>query len=205
MLKYYYGVMNSGKSASLLMSVFQKEKDGYNCLILKPYEERDKNEVSSRVGLKRECITFTTEDNLIKLIANLNCKHYPIEYIFVDECQFLTKDQVKQLWELSQIDGINVMCFGLKTSFKNELFESVETLMVYADKIKTIQPESGCQKCDGVAITHLLLVNDKAVLDYPTKFEGDVKGDIRFECVCQKCWYKKVKEDNESVNDIHVF
>ena len=39
MLRYYYGVMNSGKSASLLMSAFQKEKDGYNCLILKPYEE----------------------------------------------------------------------------------------------------------------------------------------------------------------------
>lgn len=191
MLRYYYGVMNSGKSASLLMSVFQKEKDGYSCLILKPYEERDKNEVSSRVGLKRECVTFTPEDNLIKLIADLDWTHYPIEYIFVDECQFLTKEQVKQLWELSQLSCINVMCFGLKTSFKNELFESIETLMVYADKIKTIQPASGCQRCNGVATTHLLVVNGVAVLDYPTKFEGDVEGDIHFECVCQKCWHEE--------------
>lgn len=190
MLKFYYGVMNSGKSASLLMSVFQKEKDGYNCLILKPYEKRDKNLVSSRVGLKRECITFSPEDNLINLIADLDRKYYPIEYVYVDECQFLTKEQVIQLWKLSQIN-INVMCFGLKTDFKNNLFESVEALMVYADKIKTIQPASGCQRCKGVATTHLLIVNGEGVLNYPTKFEGDVEGDIRFECVCQKCWHEE--------------
>lgn len=191
MLRYYYGVMNSGKSASLLMSAFQKEKDGYNCLILKPYEKRDKNEVSSRVGLKRECITFTPEDDLLRLMSLLELEYYPIQYIYVDECQFLTKEQVKQLWKISRINGINVLCFGLKTSFKNELFESVETLMVYADKIKTIQPSSGCQRCNGVATTHLLIVNDKAVLDYPTIFEGDVDGDIRFECVCQECWHEE--------------
>ena len=190
MLRYYYGVMNSGKSASLLMSVFQKEKDGHNCLILKPYEKRDKNMISSRVGLKRECITFTPEYNLIELIANLDEEYYPIEYIYVDECQFLTKEQVVQLWQLSTIDT-NVMCFGLKTDFKNKLFESVETLMVYADKIKTIQPASGCQRCGGVATTHLLMVHGEGVLDYPTKFEGDVEGDIRFECVCQRCWHKE--------------
>lgn len=191
MLRYYYGVMNSGKSASLLMSAFQKEKDGYNCLILKPYEKRDKNLISSRVGLSRECITFTPEDNLLSLVGNLGWEHYPIEYVYVDECQFLTKKQVEELWHLSQIPNVNVMCFGLKTNFKNELFESVETLMVYADKIKTIQPASGCQRCDGIATTHLLMVEDKGVLDYPTKFEGDVEGDIRFECVCQKCWHKE--------------
>lgn len=190
MLRYYYGVMNSGKSASLLMSAFQKEKDGYKCLVLKPYENRDKKEIRSRVGLQRECITFTPEDNLLELIFDLDSSYYPIEYVFVDECQFLTKKQVEQLWHLSRIEDVHVMCFGLKTSFKNELFESIETLMVYADKIKTIQPASGCQRCKGVATTHLLVVNDKAVLDYPTKFEGDVEGDIRFECVCQKCWHK---------------
>lgn len=191
MLRYYYGVMNSGKSASLLMSAFQKEKDGYNCLILKPYEKRDKNEVSSRVGLKRECITFTPEDDLLSLVVNLITEHRPIEYIYVDECQFLTKRQVKELWHLSQLPNINVMCFGLKTNFKNELFESIETLMVFADKIKTIQPASGCQRCNGIATTHLLVVEGKGVLDYPTKFEGDVEGDICFKCVCQKCWHEE--------------
>ena len=190
MLKFYYGVMNSGKSATLLMSAFQKENDGENCLILKPMENRDGDVVSSRAGLKKECITFTKEDNLVHLVAGLDCKYYPIENIYVDECQFLTKEQVIELWRLSQT-GINVMCFGLKTTFKNELFEGVETLMVYANKIKTIQPASGCQRCKGVATTHLLVVDGKGVLDYPTKFEGDVIGDIHFECVCQDCWHKE--------------
>ena len=198
MLRYYYGVMNSGKSASLLMSAFQKEKDGYNCLVLKPCEKRDKDKISSRVGLSRECTTFTPEDNLLSLVANLDTEYYPIEYIYVDECQFLTREQVIQLWRMSQIN-INVMCFGLKTSFKNELFESIQTLMVYADKIKTIQPASGCQRCNDVATTHLLIVNGTAVLDYPTKFEGDVEGNIRFECVCQKCWHEEFQRKDMEI------
>lgn len=190
MLKYYYGVMASGKSASLLMSAYQKEKDGHSVLVLKPYDKRDKNFISSRVGLKRECVTFGKNDDLIRLVSDLR---YSYDYIYIDECQFLTKKQVIQLWRLSKI-GIEILCFGLKTTFKNELFESVKTLMVYADKIKSIQPPCGCKYCNNVATTHLLIVNNEVVLDYPEQFEGDTEGAIRFECVCQKCWHNKTKK-----------
>lgn len=194
MLKYYYGVMNSGKSASLLMSAYQREKDGKKVLILKPYDKRDKNRISSRVGLSKECITFSPEDNLIHIVAHL--KPSKVDCIYVDECQFLTKCQVKQLWKLSNEVGFEISCFGLKTNFKNELFESVQALMVYADKIKSIQPPSTCKHCLNVATTHLLIVNDKVALDFPEVFEGDVDGDIRFECVCQDCWQKRVNSCN---------
>lgn len=190
MFKYYYGVMASGKSASLLMSAYQKEKDGHSVLVLKPYDKRDKNYISSRVGLKRECITFKKNDDLIYLVTNLKNAY---DYIYIDECQFLTKEQVIQLWRLSKI-GVEILCFGLKTTFKNELFESVETLMVYADKIKTIQPSCGCKYCRDVATTHLLIVDDEVKLDLPEQFEGDIEGSTRFECVCQKCWHNKTKD-----------
>ena len=100
MFKYYYGVMASGKSLSLLVSAFQEEKNGN---------------------------------------------------------EFLTKEQVIQLWRLSKI-GMEVLCFGLKTNFKNELFDSISTLMVYADKIKAIQPSCSCKHCGDIATTHLLIV-----------------------------------------------
>ena len=190
MLKYYYGVMASGKSLSLLVSAFQEEKNGNNVLVLKPYDERDKDEVTSRVGLKRGCTTFNKEDNLLYMVAK-QPKNYT--HIYVDECQFLSKEQVKQLWHISRV-GIEVLCFGLKTNFKNELFESIATLMVYADKIKKIQPSCSCKYCKDVATTHLLVVNDKVVLDFPEKFEGDVEGSTRFECVCQKCWHMYTRE-----------
>lgn len=190
MFKYYYGVMASGKSLSLLVSAFQEEKNGNDVLVLKPYDERDKDEVTSRVGLKRKCITFNKEDNLLNLVAKLP-KSYT--HIYIDECQFLTKEQIIQLWRLSKI-GMEVLCFGLKTNFKNELFDSISTLMVYADKIKAIQPSCSCKHCGDIATTHLLIVDGKVVLDFPEKFEGDVEGSTRFECVCQKCWHNKTKD-----------
>lgn len=187
MLKFYYGVMASGKSATLLMSAYQKEKDGHKVLLLKPFDKRDNYKISSRVGLSKECVAFDKDTNLINLVADIGRSY---KHIYIDECQFLTEEQVMQLWRLSNI-GIDISCFGLKTTFKNELFDSIKVLLVHADETKTIQPPCGCKYCDNTANTHLLIIDDKVVLDSPEKFEGDIEGSTRYECVCQACWYEK--------------
>ena len=190
MLKFYYGVMASGKSATLLMSAYQKEKDGNSVLLLKPYDQRDEYKICSRVGLSKECVVFDNNTNMIHLIAGIGQVY---KHIYIDECQFLTNEQVLQLWKLSNA-GIDISCFGLKTTFKNELFDSIKTLIVHADETKTIQPPCNCKYCDNIANTHLLFVNDEVALDVPEKFEGDVEGTTRFECVCQSCWYEKTEK-----------
>lgn len=194
MLKYYYGTMASGKSATLLMNAYQKKKNGRSVLILKPCENRDGNKVKSRVGLESECITFTPEEDISKIIWKEVLNTGKFLDIFVDECQFLTKEQIKQLWSVSRGRN-NVNCFGLKTTYKNELFEGIKTLMVYADEMIQLEPTCTCKYCSEVATTHLLIIDGKPVLDFPEKVEGDVEGDIHFECVCIKCWNDRIEQD----------
>ena len=112
MLKYYYGTMASGKSATLLMNAYQKELNGVGTIILKPYEERDKNKIKSRVGLESECITFKNDTDLYEIIKGLNTT-LNIEHFYIDECQFLTSVQVEQLWKVSRDCKIIINCFGL--------------------------------------------------------------------------------------------
>lgn len=193
MLKYYYGTMASGKSATLLMNAYQKELNGVKTIILKPYEERDKNKIKSRVGLESECITFSPETNLYELVKDLS-KTLNVKHFYIDECQFLQPQQVHQIWECTRKLGIDINCFGLKVTFRNTLFKGIETLMVYADQIQELEPKAVCKYCGENATTHLLIVNNNPVLDYPEKFEGDTEGQIRFECVCQGCWHNKIKK-----------
>ena len=192
MLKYYFGTMASGKSATLLMNVYQKENNGIRCLVLKPNENRDGEYISSRVGLSRRCMTFTESDSMYEIINNKIVEN-KIQEIYIDECQFLSKEQVKQIWNISNFFNITINCFGLKTTYKNELFTGASALMVYADSIIEIKPSCTCKYCKGTATTHLLVVDDKVVLDFPEKFEGDIQGATRFECVCQFCWNEKTK------------
>ena len=191
MLKYYYGTMASGKSASLLMNAYQKKINNVDNIVLKPNEKRDKSKIKSRVGLERDCLVFKSTTDLYTFIKNLR-DNMDVKYFYIDECQFLTPKQVHQLWECTRELGVQICCFGLKTNFKNELFEGVKTLMVYADSIQELEPKSVCKYCEENATTHLLIVNNEPVLEYPEKFEGDVKGNIRYECVCQKCWHDNI-------------
>ncbi|HSQ87979.1 hypothetical protein [Romboutsia sp.] len=194
MLKYYYGTMASGKSATLLMNAHQKKKNNIKCLIIKPHDKRD-DKVTSRIGLESDCIVFYPEDDLFEMFK-LKRLSEGITEIYVDECQFLTKEQIHQLWLLSRGD-VTVNCFGLRVTYRNELFTAIQTLSVYADVEVKLEPTCTCKYCNEDATTHLLIVDDKAVLDYPEKFEGDVEGDIHFECVCIGCWLERIAKDTQ--------
>ena len=148
-LYFRFGTMGCSKSAQALITKFNYEERNMKVMFIKPaIDTRDGADiVRSRIGLEAKAIPVPTDMNVYDLYK---ANHTDCQVVICDECQFLTKEQVIQLWRMSQIN-INVMCFGLKTSFKNELFESIQTLMVYADKIKTIQPASGCQRCNDVA------------------------------------------------------
>jgi methylase of polypeptide subunit release factors len=102
-------------------------------LCIKPsIDDRDGEDIiKSRIGLSRECISFDTTHNLYKFIdnyiVNVTIQGYDRpKWILVDECQFLSKEQVDQLAEVVDNLGINVMCYGLRTDFKSDLFENVE-------------------------------------------------------------------------------
>lgn len=198
MLRFYYGTMASGKTATLLMSAYQRRVNRENVLILKPNEKRDKDKVVSRVGLEDSCVVFEPKDNLFDLVLNLVLEKnkndlYAVRDIYVDESQFLTEKQVFDLYNVARFYEVRVHCFGLLTNFKNQLFEGSNALIRFA-KSTQLEPLTTCKYCDEEANTHLLVVDGEIVLDFPEKTEGDVEGDIHFECVCQSCWHQKTRK-----------
>ena len=102
-LRYYYGTMNSMKSATLLMKAHQFEQAGCKVFLFKPtFDSRDYGQIRSRaIQYGRECIVFSKEVNLIDLVLKtLSINVNDRIVLFFDEISFMTKEQIKQLWIL---------------------------------------------------------------------------------------------------------
>ena len=134
--------MGSSKTAQALMCKFNYEQQGFEVALLKPsLDKRDVdahgNVISkSRIGLESPCTVFEKEDNLYKLVFGMN-QFKSTSVVIVDECQFLTKEQVDQLKEFSA--HIPVLCYGLLTNFRTELFEGSKRLVEIADSLMEIK------------------------------------------------------------------
>ena len=114
------------------------------------------------------------------------------DYIFVDEVQFLSKEQIKQLWRIAHKQNIDVFCYGLKNTYQNNLFPGAEQLLIMADTSEEIK--SKCCYCGNKATTHLRFVNGKV------ETEGDLikvdnnesrNNNEEYKSVCQDCWYER--------------
>ena len=191
-LRYYYGTMNSMKSATLLMKAHQFEQAGCKVFLFKPaFDNRDYGEIRSRaIQYGRECTIFSKDVNLIDLVLkkmDINVNDRVV--LFFDEINFMTKEQIKQLWILSKHHNIDVFCYGLKLTYKNRMFEASEELLILADTVEEIK--SMCSKCDNKATTHLRLIDDTPVFEGKDKIVGDVIGTERYESVCQVCYAKE--------------
>ena len=149
-------------------------------------DTRTKNTISSRVGLEEECIIVKPDENII--IPD------DTDILMVDEVQFMTSEQIIQLWNISREKDIRVFCYGLKTTYKNTLFESIPTLLLYRDKEEELK--SQCCMCENKATTHVLYKDGILVKDNEEHSEiniGDIVGEERYESLCQDC-RKKIQK-----------
>ena len=141
-LYFKYGAMGSSKTANALMARFNYEERGQQCLLVKPrIDQRDGERlVVSRIGLKHECIYF---DELQQLSA---MELQQTACIIVDEAQFLSREEVRWLARLVDDLDIPVMCYGLRSDFKGDLFPGSYELLVMADKIEEVKTICWCGK-----------------------------------------------------------
>ncbi len=78
--------------------------------------------VSSRIGLSSPAKLFNQNSSLFDEIRAEH-EQQAIHCVLVDECQFLTRQQVYELSEVvDQLADIPVLCYGLRTDFRGELF-----------------------------------------------------------------------------------
>ena len=144
-LYFYYSSMNAGKSTALLQSSYNYKERGMNTLVLAP-ELDDRfgvGKVKSRIGLESAATTFGKSDNLFDIVSAHVAKE-PLHCVLIDEAQFLSKDQVFQLGEVTDSLNVPVLAYGLRTDFQGEPFEGSKYLLAWSDTLNELKAICHC-------------------------------------------------------------
>lgn len=192
-LYFRYGTMGSAKTALLLTTAYNFEERGMSYLCLKPsIDTREKkNVIRSRIGIERECQWIYRDTDLYAMISQLVESDANPDWILVDEAQFLLADQVDQLARIVDTFGINVICYGLRTDFRTNLFEGSRRLFEIADTIDEVKSTCNCGR--------KTIVNARIDSRGEIITEGDqveIGGNDRYVSVCRNCWRNKKIEQS---------
>jgi len=183
-LYFRFGAMNCGKTTALLQVAHNYEEKGMNILLIKPkIDKKGENKVVSRLGIDRKVDVLVDTDEKLKDLLKLD----NISCILVDEVQFMTKEQIKELWIIAKTKDIPVICYGLKTNFKGELFEGSKPIIELADELEELI--TIC-KCGKRAKFNARIINGEYVKDGE---EVAIDGiDATYEPLCGKCYIENV-------------
>lgn len=139
-LYFNYSSMNAGKTTVLLQSAHNYRERGLTPLLFTPrLDDRYKvGLIKSRIGLESAAEVFETGTDLYACTRR-QLEDHNVHCVLVDEAQFLTREQVYQLTEIVDRLGIPVLCFGLRTDFRGELFEGSQYLLAWADELRELK------------------------------------------------------------------
>ncbi|RUR10993.1 thymidine kinase [Legionella sp. km772] len=145
-LYFYYSAMNAGKSTVLLQSSHNYRERGMQTLLFTPAIDTryQQGTISSRIGLNDQAFAFKDSDNLYEITVDLNSKVSAYACILIDEAQFLTREQVHQLTEITDRLSIPVLAYGLRTDFRGELFPGSQFLLAWADELVELKTICHC-------------------------------------------------------------
>lgn len=189
-LHFRYGPMGSSKTAQVLMTRFNYLERGRSVLLMKPSTDtRDGfTTIRSRIGLEAEATVICPGDDISVYMVKTDA-----DVIIVDEAQFLNRDQVIQLRDIVSKYNIPVMCYGLRTDFKGQLFEGSKALFELADEIQEIPSICDC--------------GEKAIINARFDQYGniitsgdvvDLGGNEKYKAVCWSCYQKLIRNvDNK--------
>ena len=187
-LYFKFGAMGCSKTAQALITKFNYEERGMKVLLLKPaIDDREAAPiVRSRIGLQAPCVMVPDDMDLLQYYEN-ECPE--IDVIIVDECQFLTPEQVDQLGQVVLDHDIPVLCFGLSTDFMTHLFPGSKRLFEIAESITEIKSVCRC----GAKATVNARFDDEGNIVY-SGAQILIGGNDRYEAMCRRCWQKRRKE-----------
>ena len=199
-LYFYYSAMNAGKTTTLLQSAHNYQERGMRVAILTPALDHraGRGVVASRIGLQAQATAFSRDDDLERCIERDVAAHGRLHCVLVDEAQFLTRAQAWQLTEIVDRLRIPVLCYGLRTDFRGELFEGSQYLLAWADEIEEIK--TICHS--GSKATMTVRVDDagRAVHDGP---QVEIGGNERYVSV-SRAQFKKVTRGEGLIEPMQV-
>lgn len=179
---FYYSSMNAGKSTALLQSSYNYRERGMKTLVLAPdLDDRyGVGKITSRIGLESEATIFRSDDNLFLLIA-AKVDMEPLHCVLIDEAQFLSKEQVFQLGEVTDELDVPVLAYGLRTDFQGEPFLGSQYLLAWADNL--IELKAICF-CGSKATMVIRLGQDGNAITQGSQVE--IGGNDRYISMCRK-------------------
>lgn len=179
-LYFRYSAMNAGKSTALLQVAHNYEEQGQKVrLFTAAIDHRyGSGKITSRLGPQRDAEVFDQHYNFLAQVPQVNC-------LLIDEAQFLTPQQVRQLHQLAQVQGVPVICYGIRSDFVGEPFPGSAYLLSLADDIEELKNICACGK--------------KATMNIRVDAQGkrvthgeqvDIGGNERYLHACGRCFYK---------------
>jgi thymidine kinase len=144
-LYFYYASMNAGKSTTLLQADFNYRERGMRTLLFTAgvHDRGGHGVIDSRLGIQADAHPFDGETDL-RAVAIAEHGRGPLACVMVDEAQFLSPAQVRQLAALCDGDDIPVLCYGLRTDFQARLFPGSAELLALADALIEIKSVCEC-------------------------------------------------------------
>lgn len=184
-IHFKYGAMNSGKTDTLIKTAYNYEERGLKVVVVKPkIDSKGGKKIVARGGHSRIVDILADESANLSNIAS----DYPnTACVLVDEAQFLTPQQVSQLYRIAKVDKISVICFGLRADFRSRMFPGAKRLLEIVDSISKLptmcfcgsQAEFNCRKVDG----RYVFQGDQVAID------GD--GEVTYDSLCGSCFLRE--------------
>jgi len=184
-LHFKYGAMNSGKSDTLIKTAYNYEERGLKVLVIKPgIDTKGDDMVVARGGHSRKVDIHA--DATLDIAAEV-LKTPDVACVLVDEAQFLTPKQISQLFSLSKQHDISVICYGLRSDFRTEMFPGSKRLFEVADNIEKLPTMCFC---GSQAEFNTRKINGKYI------FEGDQvaiegKDKVEYDSLCGRCYVRE--------------
>lgn len=189
-LYFRYGTVGSAKTMNLLAVAHNYRQQNKKVLLIKPKLDTrfGAEQIRSRSGLEKNAdILIDHNTNLFDLpFKDCQC-------LLVDEAQFLNEPHIEQLRVIATHLKIPVICYGLRTDFKRQLFRGAKRLLELADSIEEIK--NTCHYCNRKSIFNLKLINGLAATDGP---QIELGAEELYLPTCSECYDKEIEKSIRS-------
>ena len=187
-LYFNYSTMNAGKSTLLLQAAHNYREGGMETyLVTAQFDNRaGMGRIASRIGIGEPADTFAPDDDMFAKLQARFAKG-KIACVFIDEAQFLSKEQVWQLARAVDDLGVPVMCYGLRVDFRGDLFPGSAALLAWADEMREVRTICHCGK-------KATMVVRKGPDGSPMR-DGDqvvIGGNETYQSLCRRHWRQAV-------------
>jgi thymidine kinase len=187
-LYFNYSTMNAGKSTNLLQAAYNYHEGGMQTYLLTAdFDDRSgSGRIASRIGLSMEADTFAAATDLFAKIRD-RLAEGPVACVFLDEAQWLTRDQVWQLARAVDDLGVPVMAYGLRVDFRGELFPGSAALLALADEMREVRTICHCGKKATMVVRKG--PDGLALREGPQILVG---GNDTYQSLCRRHWRETV-------------